>query len=650
MAAQRMRILDKEKMGISGFEKAQRMAGVIQAKFQNAQNMLHISAAVPGESGSWSEVKQVFPNQAAGRAETLFEPDVLHRGSIIQKFSTFPTPGQSLESFKEQAQRSPAPRKPEVSLPKKASLAPGDKLFSRIQELTSGQKEKKNAESVNVDEPVKSPSPAPDEPIQRKAQQVSPPASARDSNVEISLPASSKPVQRKVEQPLPPAPARDSNVEISLPVSGEIVQRKVKQALPPAPARDLNAKVSLPASGEPAQRKVEQPLPPAPARDSNTEISLPVSSEIVQKKAEQPSLPAPARDSNAEISLPASGEIVQRNAEQASPLRYLGAEAKIPESTGAGRSELALAHPVQKTNVNSPKLSVALPVKKPDKPGALTVPPAPTISATQPNTGVPPVQRSPRSASSAFINRVVQRQPVSDKPMQKLEAHPESRPLGTIPDSVAEARQVKNLSSVEMPLANRLESRQTAFGGLSLGSGRVHPVISREMLTLKNNPIQRRLITQKEAAAFDTAMPGTQPALQARPDLSLHHPVPPVAVQEVDSARVQPAQMTLAKTPAHNAPPIQRSTDQPPAAQPVPANGVENNPVAQYAPMPQAAPQHIIQRVETEIDGDVGGYRQSPQVQDSPKSVDIMGLAEKIFPLVKQLLEIESERTGSLFR
>jgi hypothetical protein len=37
-------------------------------------------------------------------------------------------------------------------------------------------------------------------------------------------------------------------------------------------------------------------------------------------------------------------------------------------------------------------------------------------------------------------------------------------------------------------------------------------------------------------------------------------------------------------------------------------------------------------------------------MQNRPQSVDIHRLAEKIFPLVKQLLEIESERTGNMFR
>ncbi len=692
MAAQKMQVLKKENLGEARSERTINMANTIQAKFKDAHTMLHLSGAGRKENSFWSEVEKVFPNQSAGRVETSTESDgLLRRGSIIQQFSAFPKPGQSLESFKEQTPRNPVMRKVDTSLPKRANLSPKDRLFSRVQELTAGQKEKKNIEQANVEKPVAISSPALSENVQRQVEQVSPPPSEsapQQAAVQDLAPSADENIQRRVEQVSPPVPK-------------QTVQRKTEQAAP-LTLRDSTVKSSQPDSNEIVQRKIEMPAPPVP-RESSAKISQPDSNEVAQRKVEQLSALEP-HDSNAESLPPVPSENVQRQVEQTLPSALLGftPESQKQESPNVSKPELPLARPAQKLTADTLRLPVALPLKKSDNLDISTiVKPAMPVAQLKisPTPVVQPVER-PDS-----IGQVVQRQPETREPQQKQESPNVTKPelplkksdnldISAIvkpampvaqlkispmpvvqpverPDSIGQVvqRQPETPApsgkfildsapesaakvvgqQAEMPLRKHLERKQSAFGGLSLEVGRIRPVAAaRNILQLKNNPIQRHLSVPKKEITFD-ALPSVKlpSTLRAQPEsFSLHTPAFSPDARAVASA---PAPMALAKMRASTALPIQRAALQMPVAQLTPAKPVENS-TASQALVPQSATQNVIQRALVEQDDPQ--HIQYPPTQDaaSAGSVNIIGLAEKIFPLVKQLLLIEFERTGSRSR
>jgi len=114
LAAQKMRFLAVEKLGNILPERLPQFGSEIQTKFAHTDDLLHISRIPEGRAATWSNVDMIFPQTiSSAQPQGPEEPGTLRQGSIIPKFNTFPKPGQSAESFKEQIKRNPAVRKTE---------------------------------------------------------------------------------------------------------------------------------------------------------------------------------------------------------------------------------------------------------------------------------------------------------------------------------------------------------------------------------------------------------------------------------------------------------------------------------------------------------------------------------------------------------
>jgi hypothetical protein len=230
LAAQKMRVLDLQKMGrnLPGQKQSPQLGTQIQARFADSAGLLHLSARSPGSDANWAQVNMVYPRTnpvERSQPPVPDEPGILRQGSVIPKFSTFPAPGQTAESFKAQVQRE-APnrivstRKPTRETPPAARVGPRDRLFSRVQEMTPDSKEPEKPSAgateaetnmVDVADAANSPSPSNfspggDSAVQRQAD----PVPAQPKPLENLRPAESArlaPQEKPTKAKEKPAPA-----------------------------------------------------------------------------------------------------------------------------------------------------------------------------------------------------------------------------------------------------------------------------------------------------------------------------------------------------------------------------------------------------------------------------------------------------------
>jgi hypothetical protein len=246
LAAQKMRVLHKDHLGLSSFGSSVEMANTLQAKFRSPRSLLHVTPVGAREKSFWSEVKQVFP--VSGGAETPPEPGELRRGSLIQRFETVPQPGQSLESFKEQIQDKPVVRKPDgvksevISQPKKPNLVPRGRLSARIQELTAAQRQQ---EQVTPSKPRAEQTP--EAPAQK------PPADRLELPAAHTIKKMEEPATSKTPLPQATPTAR------ALPPEGKLLQ--ARPSLPPSPATSMEQVLQRQQveTGKPVQKVERQP-------------------------------------------------------------------------------------------------------------------------------------------------------------------------------------------------------------------------------------------------------------------------------------------------------------------------------------------------------------------------------------------------------
>jgi hypothetical protein len=195
LAARQMRVIDDQKLGSLHPQKILSLDADFKDKKAAIQRMIHFTPGYARDDSIWSEVDQVYP--AASASESQREPEqpgVMRAGTIIQKFSMTPKPGQSIESFKEQVSRF-KPSKPVTSPSHKPVLPSKARLFSRVQEI-SGQKE---PASDRVDEMV---SITPPEPPAVNSQSTEQPTDQAATDAPASVSPSSTPsVQRLIEGP-----------------------------------------------------------------------------------------------------------------------------------------------------------------------------------------------------------------------------------------------------------------------------------------------------------------------------------------------------------------------------------------------------------------------------------------------------------------
>lgn len=634
-----MRALNPQRLGSLRPGAVNNIGRQIPEKFANPAALLRIRTAA-SQPSIWSEVEQVFPGTATESVhETVAaEPGTMRRGTVIQKMSITPQPGQSIAAFKSQVESRglTRPTTPARKPPKPGD--PGVRRFSRIEEI----RDTKPPESTSGDSAPPAPPAAPPT-VQRQPEDAEPPRSSVPSPAE-SASGPLSPPPSKLQRATPPQAQ-------STPVDGQ----PSSSAPPVVPERPLRALLSRQVPSRPVAPRAA-PRPPAARTGPILPSALPGEGPA-PISAQRPDAPAPSpgqqqTPTSPSLPAPAVPPIVPMDVAQSQALRQ-------------PRPRLQVARPAPPVAQDAEKPAARLPLAHPAAPATVIqrqtdqqqsaageqIPPAPpalTSPVGAPPTAVlsgPPAQRDDRSPQSTpLVMHLAQRRAA---PQAVRFVHPErvksglgqpARPLMTpragqtlVARPVAPEALPDSMPSAPQPADMAARLRQPAPGQPSL------PTLSAAVAPLMTPP--QRGIRAATAAPVD--MPVARAPL-AQPPSSVS------ASSPVSAAPALPAALAsfLPSPPVSSTPPPPVTL---PERAPEPAQLLKPPAVTQGAG-------NVVQRVWEEHQEGTGGSRggasrgNGSESGQNDQSLDLDKLAEDVFPLVKRLIDIESERARGYSR
>lgn len=598
--ARGMRFLSGERLGQFTPEKINLIGRDLPARFSDPASLLHVRPPTARENSIWSDVEKVLP--AAGssaEAQSPVEPGTLRQGSVIQRLQTFPKPGQSIESFKEQVQSRAVTTKPASAPAPRPRPKPGEPVrrYSRIEEMTGKEP------------------PAPAEP----------PALPPDT------------IQRQLE-PAPrlksdaPEPPRAAPEPLEASPSAEPLRADSPDSQPPEPTPVQAAK-------PPAAASVELPNAASPDRpDLHPALAMPVKA-----------LPAPKQ--RQERAVPKS-EAPSATVKLAQPVaRHQTRTSRRPEA----QLPRAMPAPAPKESAPAPKTpSLSRVTSRPEQAAARFTrsapkPPAPLAAAT--------IQRQEEP------NEVPQAQPTSEAASPAVRAETPAKTTSTQVEATLRPETLPDLPRPpEAPLLLHLAQRKAAPEQIRFVTPKVvKPDAQRPALIQRNLP---RLGPRPPAqAAPPPAMPGRDRGLPVRPPAqpiaNEGATVPPPAWQGTAPFAAQSkVDMPVARIAEKAAPQARMNlpADGKPAVAPPAPNNQPLSPAAPAAPVAaSSAASNVVQRLweghsppASQSGGSTGSAAESGA--ESGAGLDLDTLAEQVFPIVKRLIEIESERSSGYLR
>lgn len=611
--AQNMRFLGKDRLGFIQPEAINLIGRNLPEKFTNLSGLLHIKAPATPDANIWSEVEQILPTgtqqTSPAAAQAPEEPGTLRQGSIIQRMQTFPKPGQSIEAFKEQVKSravSQKPASPTRKLPQAGD--PAVRRYARIEEIRS-KEAAANPEPPAAQPPVTTP---PTVQRQQDTNLQTPDRPDADSglhaNDERQTPAQLAPLSEPSTPPEAQTPGQPA------PVSKSLAPPQIRTPEPPAPALKSPA---VPDAHTPAQPALSS----EPRTTAQARASVPA-----DKKPLARALPTARKKENAAPALP-KGQPVSLKAATPAP-----AKASIAPPPRA----------VEVKPASAARATASTLQRQPDLPAAATLPSG--------------LAGKPRPAAPAKF------QPTPEQ----VDASAET-PTSTKPDLPAAQ---PGPQPEETPFLAHLAQRRAAPEQVhSLATKTIKAKIAARPAMLRPNLFKLRR-GETPAPTTSAPVPPTQP-----PPLSLasvqRQGSPTVAQQpeltavpqrqsiEMPVARIQPAapQSAFAPGGAQTLSALPTNTFQP--VPPTPAK--ESAPPATQSqakppiPAPQASTRNIVQRMWEEhsppasASGRGSGATNQEDSQGEP-ALDLDKLAEDVFPIVKRLIEIESERSAGYLR
>ena len=623
---QKMRFLNLKKMGRVQSPAYKDFSKAIPKKFQDVQELLHINPKVNKERTIWSEIEKTLPNQEGGRFEAPPQPGELRRGSVIQ--AMFPKPGQSTEAFREQVQSRPKPKKPPRLLSKKPSLAPKSRLFSRVQEITRPGEVLSEPPKIADEKPGTAPS----ESVQRQIE---------------TMPELDEP-----EEETFPAEEEDES-DLVIPESDEKDEALPVDAAPKA--REVKLEKAQPLKKERMERTLPKPL-------------AKIKSTIKKKKAliAKPSL----LQAKPSLSKPA---VVQRKADRPAPPKR-AESVKPPPVVADQPAPLKKAKPASPLSQVQPPPSVSdllpdLVQRKQDRPTPKKIAdPTPSVSESLPKVAQDDAaQSAPKkiAESPPLDSEASLEESVPQLPQPELESPP-SIPLKAEPEVPT--------ASPKMVLRKKIQSRKKVAKKLkSLQPEKLMPPKTPPLLAPQARPIissdKYRHAAKKEIdmprkdlptpqSKFEEALsqPMEKPFWQSDPES-----VPDSQPKDGETEPVfqplltKPLPMSLAYTPRSSQSLPQAHLGSETSSAETSAQQSSSQMKEEQLPPPsqkEEPEEAIIQRL-TEGDGGFSGSevirRQADEIDvDEPEEeeaeLDLDQLAEDVLPLVKRILEIESER------
>ncbi len=653
-AARQMRILDAGKFGISHPGAASRLSQNLTQKFSGVRELVHLKAQ-PGRQGSlWSRLDIVLPNQQAAAPEEPSQPGVLRQGSVIPRMtsgsSPFPRPGQSTEDFKRQVEAgrpAAAPERPaqKPALPQRA------RLYSRVQEITSrpvsGQSREAEEPSAGPESEPQTPSlstpplqPADRLPPQLEAPEAEPPAGqpSEEAAAAVQTPAAppaqtaprpeeTAPSAEFVPSPTaafePPPGAEEQPAPDTTPLPAPAAAEGEVSAQPPrlAPGVEASPPPILSAKAQPRSAQVPAARPALPlavrsAARGMTPRARAVSA-TVQRQPEEPPAAQPTPKARPALRK-AETRPVQPDLPEAAPTPAAG----LPSLPALQPSPIIHRQPEEQ----APEAAIARPI---EMQRAVEVPPAaqPSAPAVPPEAGAPPGE--PLLSPGAV--------PVL----------PPAQLAATTPEQEISGRS----AAAEMPLHTRIQQRKQAAAQVrAVQPDQLQPApLSPSALVQARAPLISPHKYQREAPARQAEPAQIAPQSPA-PPLATGRTAPPTSRSRAAApalvlpapARTAPprpqtsAQDALASLPlelAHPQPTAAPTQPQAAQAEAQPAAIVPSQPAAVQATTVQRQSEGVVQRVE------------SPSSSSPSSAPDMEKMAEEILPIIKRLLELESERS-----
>jgi hypothetical protein len=707
LAARKMRVLDDQKLGGAHPQTVLSLNAGLSERMQSIQNMLHFNANISRDTSIWPKVDQVFPSQAAEAPRQPEQPGVMKAGTVIQKFSMTPKPGQSIQSFKEQMSRqnqapAPAPR------PKAPVLPAKTRLFSRVQEITQREKSFENEtgdHSADAEFPVTSPAPSlkafdlpePSQETEPEAVSKPLPEVLKPAQVEKEpVPTAQKdPVPVRQVEPVPPSdtPSKPEREDTLLPSKSEAASKMdmpvhlppeakspqtapsdlsetgdkepgaVKQARPVSDqAKTVKPDIPLKAAARPSQPADKKPAPPASRPSQTVQRQLDNRTEkSTLEPAQQPVLRPPA------ASLP----LAARRENDLPPLQTETAKPSIAKAV----------HSERETQPSTPMTDLPV-LRQAVKPVVRAAPPASMpadilVQSSEPreqDITPPPVLPQPPASSLDAPTFGAASQTQSEDSI--LRSAPTAAPIPAGHD----------ISSAQpsMPLHTRLLARKGAVQSIK-------PAVPEMLRAVQSKPLlqpRAGLVTERKYRFESHGSPSAPPTPMvhsASTPFTPSAPSVPSASSVVQRAMepVQPTQQTepsavplnlllaAAHTPqaapVQQARPVSVSQQAAPAsqtAQPKVEKTAESNqseaaagslsqqkpPKLQIGPL-KTSKSGVVQRRWDEHSGPDAVTRSGSERQEETQQlpVDLDQVASDVLPLVKRLLDIELERLSGGF-
>ena len=618
LAAQKMRTLDAGKLRQTLSSGLTSLSTEIQSKFADIQKIIHINPGASREDTIWSSVETPFPDSQPfpARQETSDEPGVMRSGSIIQKMNMIPKPGQSLSSFKNQVQKQP--RITKTLIEKKPVIGQNVRRFSQVQEVITGQKQtlpEIPAIPVNTDETQ---TPA----IQAKE---TPGTATIQSQPDTSVSGTEKPViTSRVEAPLSkPFESPKSPVIHNLPP--EMPLREKPRSSEPVIRAEQHNPVEIQSTEsknvQPAKRSHEEAILPKSQTEQPPQAQLPV-----QEKEILRALPVVKKPP------------VQEELKKALPVKKEQEQPKIP-----------VARAVIKSRKDAPVSSIRPIIQR--QPEADVSPSAPVRAVIQQPmdtelpiaTPVRPVTQQPTDADLPPVAHFLstQQQSQTTDPSVKFPA----------PPAPAET----DAGRPEMPLRQNIGYRQHASRAVrAINPDQMIPVSPPSLIHREETPLLTRFkhfpaTTQGSRPEFSTKndplplQKQDHPGSASMASAALPMNLPSRQVSQIPTRQnFSPIPMPLTPpTPVVAAPKVK------PAISPV-------QPQVSQAPRTSSAVPKTNNTIQRAWEGHTGPSQNTSEESEGSnnraESTDLQALAENVFPYVKRILEIESERSSGKLR
>ncbi|MFO7583564.1 MAG: hypothetical protein R6W69_02455 [Anaerolineales bacterium] len=630
--AQNMRFLRGERLGNFSPEKINLIGMEIPAKFADPASLLHIKSASAQKDSIWSEVEQALPAGEPAAPDARIptqETGIMRAGTVIQRMPTVPRPGQSIESFKEQIQARAAtkPKTPVRTPPRPND--PSVRRYARIEEIHQKPTAVPAEDLPNQDSPPTAES-APNDTIRRQAEQstdlpLAPERSASQPKTKPKPPVQTPELPAPVSEAsrLPKLPTETTQVDVPpLPREPKPPGKEARASATPtkpetpdspqaktATTPEKPAPTQIPQPPAPAAKPL--PAPPPQASDTDERAALPRLS-FSQSKGIAPEAPFAEKMPLREKSLPRARPTLRPGPSATqTPDRSLP-QAKATSTRPRSQPAITRAEPRRQAASQPPISGVSPPIlqRQPDK-----VPTPPTLPT-------PPVRR-PESGPSD-----------DSRPAPPLES----------PEQTNRAA----LTSLDMPAIQY--RREAPKQVRTLDAKSIKPVVQPEMLKPFLPLIQRTL---------ESPRPETKPASpQADENLPVSRTKPSLSYAQPQNA--QPALATIPMPVAHlpQPAPAMISQSTPPPLQQPPAAETAQQPTSlpEIAPAPvKTVRQNVVQRLWDEHSPPAsasgkGSNAGSGESSQAGSALDLDKIAEEVLPIVKRLIEIESERSAGYLR